>query len=36
MTEIIAIHIRNIFDTFIGIFMGVPLGYIVYYHDEHD
>ena len=32
MTKIIASRIRNINETLIGI----PLGYIVYYHHGHD
>ena len=36
MTKIIAIHIRNINETFICIFIGIPLGYIVCYHHDHD
>ena len=32
MTKIIATHICNINETFIGIFVGIPLEYIVYYH----
>ena len=32
MTKIIATHIRNINETFIGI----ALGYIVYYHHGYD
>ena len=35
MTKTIATHIRNISETFIGIFMGIPLGYTVYYHHDH-
>ena len=34
MTKIIAAHIRNINETFIGIFMDITLGYIVYHHDN--
>ena len=36
MTKIIATYIRNINETFIGIFVGLPLGHIVYYHHGHD
>ena len=36
MTKIIATHIRNKNETFISIFMGIALGYIVYYHHGHD
>ena len=36
MAKIVAIHIGNINDTFIGIFMGMPLGYIVCYHHAYD
>ena len=32
MTIIIASHIRNIIETFTGIFMGIPLGYTAYYY----
>ena len=35
MTKIIATHIRNTDETFIGIFIGIPLGYIVCYHHVH-
>ena len=35
MTKIIAIHIRNTNEAFIGIFMGIQLGYIVCYHHVH-
>ena len=36
MTKIVATHIRNISEAFIGIFMGIKLGYIVYYSYVHD
>ena len=36
MSSIFATHIGNVNETFIGIFMGIPLGYIVYYHHGHD
>ena len=36
VTKIIATCIRNISETFIVIFMGIPLEYIVYYHHGHD
>ena len=29
-------HIRNINDTFIGIFVSIPIGYIVCYNPGHD
>ena len=32
MIKIIATHICNMNETIIGILMGVPLGYIIYYH----
>ena len=32
MTKIIATPIRNINETVIGIFTGIPLGYIVYFY----
>ena len=32
MTKRITAHIRNINETFIDIFMNIPLGYIVHYH----
>ena len=35
MTKIIATHIHNINETFIGIFMGILLIYIVYSHNDH-
>ena len=35
MTKIIATHIRNINETFIVIFMGIPLEHIVYYYDGY-
>ena len=34
-TKIIATDIRNTSETFIGIFMDIPLGYIIYYHHDH-
>ena len=36
MTKIIATHIRNINETFIAIFMGLPLAYNACYHNVHD
>ena len=36
MTKTIATHIRNISETFVGIFMGISLGYIIYYHHGHE
>ena len=30
MTKIIATHIRNVNETFVGIFMNIQLEYIVY------
>ena len=36
MTKIIATHIHNINETFIGIFIDISLGYIIYFHDGHD
>ena len=36
MTKILVTYIRNINKTFIIIFTGIPLGYIVYYHHGHD
>ena len=36
MNKFIATHIRNRKETFIGIFMGMPLGCIVYYSKCHD
>ena len=35
MTKIIATNIRNTNETFISLFMGIPLEYIVYYHHGH-
>ena len=35
MIKIIATNIRNTNETFISIFMGIPLGYIVSYHYVH-
>ena len=35
MTKIIATHIRIIRETFIGIFIGISLGYIFYYNHDH-
>ena len=32
MTKIIDTHTHNINETFIVIFLGIPIGYIVYYH----
>ena len=36
MTKIIATHFRNINETFIGIFIGIPLRYIAWYHHDRD
>ena len=36
MTNIIGTRIRKINEIFIDIFMCMPLGYIVYYHNSHD
>ena len=36
MTKIIAIHVSIINKTFIATFLGIPLGYIVYYHLGYD
>ena len=36
MTKIIATHTWNINKTFIGIFIDMPLGYIVYYYHSYD
>ena len=36
MTKIIATHIRNIDEAIIGIFIDIPLEYIVYYLHGHD
>ena len=36
MTKNIATHIWNIDETFITIFMAIPLGYFVYYHHGQD
>ena len=35
MAKIIATRIRNINETFIGIFMGIPLENIVYHHGHY-
>ena len=35
MTKIIDAHIRNLNDTFIVIFAGIPLGYIICYNHYH-
>ena len=35
MTKIIATHVRNTNETFIGIVMIIPLEYIVCYHHVH-
>ena len=35
MTKIIATYIRNTYQTFIDIFMSIPLGYIVFYYHVH-
>ena len=32
VTILISIYIRNIYEIFIGIFISIPLQYIVYYH----
>ena len=34
-TKIVTTHIRNINETFIGIFIDIALRYIVYYHHAH-
>ena len=36
MTKTIATRIHNINKTTISIFIGIPLGYIAYYHHDHD
>ena len=36
MTIIIDSHIREVNQSFIGIYMGIPLTSIVYYHDCHN
>ena len=36
MTKIIATHISNINETFIGLSNSIPLGYIIYYHHGSD
>ena len=36
MTKIIATPISNIYSTFIGIFIGIPLAHLVYYDHGHD
>ena len=35
MTKIISTYIRNTNETFIGIYIGMSLGYIVCYHHVH-
>ena len=35
MTKTITTHICTINETFITIFIGIPLGYIVSYHPSH-
>ena len=34
--KIIATHNCKINETFIGIFMSLPIGYILYYHHDHN
>ena len=36
MNKIIATHIHNMNEIFIGVCFGIALGYIVYYHHNRD